>query len=263
MDARERELAALRQELAELKQSTTLQLEEAERIRVAEIREMRGQLEEREREVAALKGELAGHKDAHMKLDVESKISESVGDQQPAWEAIKSASQVAQLDLKHLSYISDTMLGHVSTMTHLKKISLQSSSGFSEEGIKHLYRLPRLESLNVQFTDMSDSALKGIGSLISLKHLYLGRTNVTTGGLVHLTGLSSLKTLALTECKGVTNAGMVHVGRLTGLEELALYGTAVTDYGLQQLTALTKLTKLCPSKGCLLFGEDVRRRIGM
>ncbi|CAI5507121.1 unnamed protein product, partial [Closterium sp. Naga37s-1] len=77
------ELAAVKGELAELKLSTALQLEEAERRRVAE---MRGQVEERERELAAVKGELAEQKDALMELDVDLKISQSVGDQETAWQ---------------------------------------------------------------------------------------------------------------------------------------------------------------------------------
>ncbi|CAI5486398.1 unnamed protein product [Closterium sp. Naga37s-1] len=70
MEERERELAAMKQELAEHKQSTKLQFEEAEKRRVAEMREMRGQVEEREelvavrREVAAVKEELGEHKNA-------------------------------------------------------------------------------------------------------------------------------------------------------------------------------------------------------
>ncbi|CAI5507109.1 unnamed protein product [Closterium sp. Naga37s-1] len=53
------ELFTVNAEVAEHKQSTALQLEEVERRRVAEMREMRGQVEERERELAAVKGELA------------------------------------------------------------------------------------------------------------------------------------------------------------------------------------------------------------
>ncbi|CAI7836245.1 unnamed protein product [Closterium sp. NIES-53] len=72
----------------------------------------------------------------------------------------------------------------------------------------------------------------------------MGSASGFNAGLRHLTGLSSLMSLALGECKGVTNAGMVHVARLTALEHLALQRTAVTNDGLLQLTGLTKLTTL-------------------
>ncbi|CAI5480692.1 unnamed protein product [Closterium sp. Yama58-4] len=201
-----------------------------------------------------------------MNIDVE--ISRSFGHQKTAWQKIKSASQKTielktHLDLNNLHGLSDAMLGHVSTMTHMKSIILDSSSGFSAEGIKHLYRLPRLELLSLRSTGVSNCALEGIGSLTSLEKLYLWKTNVTDAGLPHLTALPSLKLLWLSECKGVTDDGMVHVGRLTGLENLGLDSTAVTDDGLQQLTALTKLTTLWPPEGMWIKdnGREVRRRL--
>ncbi|CAI6009680.1 unnamed protein product [Closterium sp. NIES-65] len=72
-------------EVAEHKQSTTLQLEEAECRRVAEMREMRG-VEERERKLAAVKKELDAHKNARMKVDVDLQIRQSEGDQKTAWQ---------------------------------------------------------------------------------------------------------------------------------------------------------------------------------
>ncbi|CAI5509235.1 unnamed protein product [Closterium sp. Naga37s-1] len=81
------ELEAGKRALAEHKQSTTLQVEEAERRRGAEMRGMRGQVEEWERELAAVKGELATvKKDAPRKLDVDLQIRQSAGDQKTAWQ---------------------------------------------------------------------------------------------------------------------------------------------------------------------------------
>ncbi|CAI5458041.1 unnamed protein product [Closterium sp. Yama58-4] len=196
-----------------------------------------------------------------LKLNLELEIGQSEGDQKNAWLAIQSASQKPNLDLKNL-HLSDAMLAHVSTMTHLKSIDLHTATGFSAEGMKHLYKLPQLEKLLCNRTDVSDSSLEGIVSLTSLAHLNLWGTKVTDAGLAHLTGLPSLKVLVLAGCKGVTSAGMVDVVRLTGLETLALIDTAVTDDGLHQLTALTNLTTLLPPEGGYLTYNSVRRRIG-
>ncbi|CAI5476874.1 unnamed protein product [Closterium sp. Yama58-4] len=333
------ELITVKGALAEHKQSTALQLEEAERRRVVEIREMRGQVEERERELtaelAAVKGELARERDerrrevqeverrrsadlAGMKGQVEERERKEKGGkgglaavlkdagmemdvegvQTRAWEVsanvsqgmdgslfanvlitnnfifihslfihhfqqVKTASEVTDLILTGLSCVSDAMLAHVSTMTHLRCINMTSSSGFSAEGIKHLYRLPWLQTLDLNSAGISDSALEGIGSLSNLKELYLSRTKLTNAGLAHLTGLPSLKVLWFSKCKGVTDASMVHVGRLTGLETLLLEYTAVTDDGLQQLTALTKhLTSLQLPNGKFVCNSNVPRWIG-
>ncbi|CAI7836313.1 unnamed protein product [Closterium sp. NIES-53] len=159
-------------------------------------------------------------------------------------QAIKTASGETAPTLQSLNNIVDTMLAHVSAMTHLRYIDLDYASGFRAEGIKHLYRLPQLKMLFFTDTDVSDSALEGIGALTSLKLLELARTKVTDADLPHRIGLCSLEQLSLSGCMGVMNVGLVHVGRLTRLQELRLFGTAVTDDGLQQLTALTKLKSL-------------------
>ncbi|CAI7839949.1 unnamed protein product [Closterium sp. NIES-53] len=234
-----------------------------ERRRAADL-EMRGQVEEREREENAGKGGMAAvQEDAGMEKDVDLQITQSEGDQKTAWEQIKAASQQNFLELTGISGLSDAMLAHVSRMAHLENIILSSSLGFSAEGIKHLYRLPRLEYPDLRGADIAGSALEGIGSLTKLTHLLLQRTKVRDAGLPHLTGLSSLGVLGLGYCKGVTNASMVHVGRLTGLQVLFVQATLVTDNGLQQMTALTNLTTLRLPNGDYVTDDNAHRWIGM
>ncbi|CAI5476872.1 unnamed protein product [Closterium sp. Yama58-4] len=248
-------LAAVREELAAHKE---------------EVDELRHMLTAVQGELAELKGTMADRASVGkgrrrtqvLKWNVDVEIMQSEGDQKAAWEAIKSASQKTELELRNLNCLSDAMLGHVSTMTHLESIGLDSCSGFSAEGIKHLYRLPRLEKLDLRASDISNSALEGIGSLTSLTCFFLFNTKVTDAGLPCLIDLPSLTLLALNECKGVTDAGMVHVGRLTALDDLALNLTAVTEDGLQQLTALTKPSTLWTSGRSHLGKDNIRRRIG-
>ncbi|CAI5460726.1 unnamed protein product [Closterium sp. Yama58-4] len=213
-----------------------------------------------EGELNAVKGEVAEQKDEVMKLRIDLKISQSEGDAADAWEVLKSISP--NLDLSEFYDLSDDILAHLSTMTHLKSIFLYASSGFTAEGIKLLYRLTGLESLDLTSTNVSDSFLEGIESLVSLTSLSFQHTNVSDAGLSHLTALTSLNVLELSGCDGVTDAGMVHVGRLTGLEKLDVDSTAVTNDGLQQLNTLTKLTYLKTPEGGELENGDVCRRIG-
>ncbi|CAI5476873.1 unnamed protein product [Closterium sp. Yama58-4] len=231
-------LAAVREELAAHKE----EVDELRHMLTAvqgELAELKRTMADRASGGTGLRGKISkGRRRTQVvRWNVDVEIMQSEGDQKAAWEAIKSASQETDLELRNLNSLLDTMLAHVSTMTHLTSINLYSTSGFSAEGIKHLFRLPRLEKLDLRASDISDSALEGIGSLTSLTHLYLYTTKVTDAGLPCLTDLPSLTHLALNECKGVKDAGMVHVGRLTGLETLCLNLTAVTDDGLQQLTA--------------------------
>ncbi|CAI5480698.1 unnamed protein product [Closterium sp. Yama58-4] len=226
-------------------------LEEAERMRAAEYRELSGRVEVRERELAAACGELEAVKfwrravvQGRIEVDVEKKVRKSEGVLKQTWQRILSAADEMDLNLGRLSCLSDAILAHVSTMTHLKTIDLDGSAGFTAEGISYLFCLPRLAELDLRNTAVSDAALEGIKAASSLEYLSLVSTHVSNTGLQHLTALATLKSVWLDKCKGVTNAGMVHVGRLIGLGELGLAGTGVSTDGLHRLTALTSLQVL-------------------
>ncbi|CAI5976416.1 unnamed protein product [Closterium sp. NIES-65] len=66
-------------------------LEEAEKRRAVEMREIRGQVEERERELFEVKGELAAMKGelAEYKSNVQLRISQSEGHTKPAWARVR------------------------------------------------------------------------------------------------------------------------------------------------------------------------------
>ncbi|CAI7887688.1 unnamed protein product [Closterium sp. NIES-53] len=149
------------------------------------------------------------------------------------------------LDLKGVFPLSDALLAHVPKMTCLKHVHINTSSGVTSRGIKCLYSLQQLESLELKGSVVTDSTLDGIGAARkTLKLLYLNRTCVSDSDLVHLTCLSSLKALLIYWCRNVTSAGMLLVDQLTGLEELYLFGSGVRDDGLQYLRPLTRLKLL-------------------
>jgi hypothetical protein len=89
----------------------------------------------------------------------------------------------------------------------------------------------RLEDLDLANTVVTDVDLVHLVGLTGLRSLYLTRTAVTDGGLVHLAGLTGLRALDLGSTK-VTDTGLVHLAGLTELKLLSLSGTKVTDAGL-------------------------------
>jgi len=64
----------------------------------------------------------------------------------------------------------------------------------------------------------------------------LSNSKTTDAGLVHLKGMTSLKSLNLLSTK-VTDAGLVHLKGLTGLQTLTLHKTQVTPTGVKDLQA--------------------------
>jgi hypothetical protein len=69
------------------------------------------------------------------------------------------------------------------------------------------------------------------------------RTRVTDAGLVHLKGLTRLRTLWL-EGTGVTDAGLAHLRGASELNNLRLQGTGITDDVLPLLRGMTNLNEL-------------------
>ncbi|GJP48727.1 hypothetical protein CLOM_g12527 [Closterium sp. NIES-68] len=229
-------------------QETMMELLEGERRIAAGVLELQGQLEE----LAAVKTDLAEQRDKLLKA--EEAIVSSHKNNTQIWEAIVSAwggapSKWNAVNLRHISWLSDAALASVPTMTQLKSVYLNGSSGFTADGIKYLYRLPHILWLDLRDTDVSDTALEGIGLLSTLEGLVLDDTKVTDAGLLHLTSLSRLLTLGFVGCQDVTSAGMVHIRRLTGLERLFMGRSGVQDDGLQHLTSLTKLKLLRVAPG--------------
>jgi hypothetical protein len=90
---------------------------------------------------------------------------------------------------------------------------------------------------------LSDAELVHLKGLTSLKSLDLGGyMHMTDGGLEHLKGLTTLQTLILPE--QITDAGLLHLKGVTELQALNLGNTKITDTGLLHLKRLPRLQGL-------------------
>ena len=67
--------------------------------------------------------------------------------------------------------------------------------------------------------ELTDGCLPHIASICSLRKLYIGWSNFTDAGLIHLTG-RGLEYLNVEDCEGITDEGL----RLAGLHTVASYG---------------------------------------
>jgi Leucine-rich repeat (LRR) protein len=95
-------------------------------------------------------------------------------------------------------------------------------------------------SASLGYATVTDSWLAHLSSLSSLEDLWLTDTHVTDAGLAHLTGLRNLQSLGLSDTR-VTDAGLAQLAGLTSLQRLNLDETQVTDAGLAHLSGLTNL----------------------
>ena len=90
---------------------------------------------------------------------------------------------------------------------------------------------------------ITDETLKTLAGLSKVDSLNLRGTEVTSAGLAQLQHLKALTHLHREKTK-VNDAGLKHLQQLPNLEYLNLYGTEITDAGLSQLSSLKKLKRL-------------------
>ena len=105
--------------------------------------------------------------------------------------------------------------------------------------LRHLRALPKLETLDLSLTGVTDDDLKYLQDLKSLRRLELHSTDISDAGLAHLRRLKKLELLRLGSTK-VTDAGLTQLKSLTGLKTLMLGGN-ITDAGLEHLMQMRQL----------------------
>lgn len=139
----------------------------------------------------------------------------------------------------------------------------------TSEDVRRFADLPKLRTLILSGTDVSDEAMQHLTSLPNLKELTLGTTygiprsrnrfrfkacGVTDAGMKHVGQLSCLRRLNLRELK-ITDLGVSQLKCLTQLEVLNLVGCHVTDAGLRYLAQLKNLKRLDLVEGVPTLGQ--------
>ncbi len=112
-------------------------------------------------------------------------------------------------------------------------IFLAGSENLKDEDLQLLSAFPRLQTLELSGTAISDSGLKHLARLKSLTYLGLIRTKITDAGLKELVGLQNLEGIRIGNT-AITDAGLKDLAKLKNLKVVGLIGTQVTDAGLKE-----------------------------
>ncbi len=115
----------------------------------------------------------------------------------------------------------------------LTALALGGSQALTDDGIRHLARLPRLEHLDLSGTALSDRGLQILRDLPALKTLSLSGTAVSDVGVANLAHCQHLEKVDL----AWTRTGDAAIRALAGKEGLRQFvsGAHVTDAGLPLL----------------------------
>jgi hypothetical protein len=129
----------------------------------------------------------------------------------------------------------------------LESLSLINFNGFGKQeigdtGLAQLRDLTRLETLNLQGTQLTDAGLASLSGLENLKSLNISGTLVTNDGLKYLAGMRNLTTLEV-DAQGVNDAGLAHIALRKHLQRLKLR-VITSDAAFDQISKLAELREL-------------------
>lgn len=113
-----------------------------------------------------------------------------------------------------------------------------------------LATLPKLEYLDMGNCNLTDEALRHIGSIGTLRVLRVDRNKITDDGLQHLSRSSALESLDVSGRRGIEGPGLRHLAGLRELKELDLQYVPLDCDWLNEIINLP-LEKLMLSKTSL------------
>lgn len=148
-----------------------------------------------------------------------------------SWDALLAAMLERRLTALHAAgQMTDAILGRVSQLEHVEELDLGGSRGVTDEGLRHLARLPRLRSVDVTGCAVGDAGLEAVGRIATLERIVLSGTRVTDAGVANLKGCRALRVVDLSG----TSTGDGAIRALAGAPELRHFqsGNEVTDAGL-------------------------------
>ncbi len=116
-----------------------------------------------------------------------------------------------------------------------------------DDDLRLLSGLPRLRSLLLNDTPITDEGLVHVGQIATLQNLDVRGCPLSNAGMSHLTSLRELRALRLSGQSGATtvdDAGLAPIGQLTSLKALLLDHLWISEVGLAELQGLKKLEEL-------------------
>ena len=122
-------------------------------------------------------------------------------------------------------------------------VSLDATVVMSDGDLPQLERIRTLESLTLDFSDVTDKGMAAIARLPRLKSLSLRQCNVTGSGLPDLRRLATLEELNL-HATPLRSSHAMALGSLGGLRRLSVRDTAITNDVVALVLRLPRLESL-------------------
>ena len=146
------------------------------------------------------------------------------------WNIIIQSLSMQPSGLHAAGQMTDAILADISRVENVTALDLSGSKALTDEGVRHLARLPHL------------------------KHLDLSGTAVTDRGLAVLRELPALETISLSQTR-ITDAGAANLAYCDELRRVELQWTRTGEGAIRALTGKSHLSHL--STGHLMTDPDI------
>ena len=146
-------------------------------------------------------------------------------------EIIALLAQHPSAGLSAEGQMTDAVLADVANVETLTSLGLSGCKGVTDEGVRHLARLPALQHLDLSGTSITDAGLSVLRHLPRLRTISLAWTRVTDAGAAALAHCEEIEHVDL----AATAAGDGALRALAGKPALRRLVIALTDAGLPLL----------------------------
>jgi hypothetical protein len=151
------------------------------------------------------------------------------------WEEIFDAMRAHSITRIHAGgQMTDAILDRLAKLDFVTAMDLSSSGRVTDEGMRHIAKMQRLESLNLSGCDITDRGLGALSQLSALREFYLyHQGGISDAGLANLAFCDQIERIDLLGC----TAGDGVIKALTGKARLKHFksGNLVTDAALPLL----------------------------
>lgn len=153
--------------------------------------------------------------------------------------------------------LTDGGMGNFPQMPNLVELDL-SDNQISDLAVAHLAKSqqPKLSSLFLDRTDVSDAVWKSLGDFHHLKVLTISNTRVTGTGIGVLKKCSNLRALNLRACP-LSESGLIEISTLSNLRTLNIDRIPLQEEWLRHLVRMKHLT-MFSVKECGLTKDQIR-----
>jgi len=170
-------------------------------------------------------------------------------------------------DLKNLTklYVPETFIGEKAfasfdpCVMKLTRIDISGCDEVVDSCLDYISKFAFLEYLDVSYCiHIGDRGLCYLSELKCLKELWVCEVDISDVGMSHISKISSLRSIYMSDCKGVSDDGLKELSNLHLLQILEVDGcTGLSDYGMAYFSGHKYLKEVDVSNCDMITEETV------